>query len=484
MKVSRRALLGGAAAVASASVLTRSPRAQAQSKSTRADVVVVGAGYAGLAAAWQLQKAGLKVVVLEARDRVGGRVWSIDLKGGGWLDLGGQWLGATQDRFAALIQEMGCQTYPTPNFGDTLYRGVTSSDYYRVKADGSNWESVPGSDLIDEADEKLSAMVDQIDPKAPWQHPQAAIWDGLTFGQWLDQNVPDANARRFLIASVSYACASPQEISMLQLLFIIRACGGLAMLDGFEGAAQQDRIIGGAQVVAKRLAERLGSRIQFNQPVRKIRWSDRGVTVFTDQQAIAAQSVVIAVPPTLAGSIEYEPSLPTDRAQITQRWPQGCVIKVGMVFEEPFWRKDGLSGASIDYGSLVGETADSSTPPEYSKQGILTGFVYAETARQVLRLSARDRRQQLLASLQGRFGDRILKPVFYQEMNWAMQPWTKGCYAGYLAPGATYLFKSAVRDPIGPLHWAGTETASQWPTFIDGAIRSGERAAQAIFSQR
>jgi monoamine oxidase len=237
-------------------------------------------------------------------------------------------------------------------------------------------------------------------------------------------------------------------------------------------------VIGGTQLVAQRLAQKLAGTIRHGQPVRRLEWSDMGAVVHAETVSIAARRVILA--PRCAGAIEYEPSLPVSRVQVTQRWPQGSAIKLHMIYAEPFWRKDGLNGASFDYESIVGETADSSVPERYSSAGILTRFVYAAQARKVAPLAADERKKLLLEESAKRFGRKVLEPLSYYEANWSTQQRTRGCFTGFLAPGATVLFRSAVRDPVGPLHWAGTETATIWQSFIDGAIRSGERAAAEV----
>jgi monoamine oxidase len=268
---------------------------------------------------------------------------------------------------------------------------------------------------------------------------------------------------------------------MLQLGWLIRSCDGVDALFGFEDGAQQDRVVGGTQPVAQKIADRLGNAVKLGKPVRRIAVTNGGdATVYADGLVVHAKHVIVALPPNLAGAIEYEPSLPTARMQVTQRWPQGLVIKVSMLYSEPFWTKDGKSGTSFDYTAFMSETADSSNPEHISTAGILTGFVYADKAREILPKSKEEREARLLAEMVDRFGERAAKPVNYHETNWSMQQWTRGCFTGFLTPGATTLFKSAVRDHCGPIHWAGTETATEWPSFIEGAIRSGERAAKEI----
>jgi monoamine oxidase len=477
-KLSRREIVGGVVTgtiAAGAGVDTQAAPARS---GLRADVCVVGAGFAGLAAAYRLKQAGLTVIVLEARSRVGGRSWSVRMKDGTFVDFGGQWVGGTQDRFYALIKEMGGETYPSPGEDlPTLQRGIINTDEYHRLRDDTDTD-FPGGDIYSKARTALNDLAMTIDGTTPWMHPDAARLDGLTFAQYLREGVEDERARKLLAAEVaSVPCASPEEISILHLGWLIHACDGL---DAIFGPAQDDRIIGGSQTVARKAAEKLGGAIMFGAPVRKITWSDKGATVHSDQITVAARHVIVAIPPTLAGAIEYEPSLPVNRTQITARWPQGSVIKVAAIYHRPFWRDDGLAGASYDHISIVGETADSSNPETISKAGILTSYVYMDHARKVSLLSPEDRKKAILGELAKRFGDKALTPEHYHESNWTTDVWTRGGFTGFLTPGATCLLGPAMRAPVGPIHWAGTETSTQWPSFIDGAIRSGEREAAAI----
>jgi monoamine oxidase len=482
-KFSRRHVLGGGSALLIGAGLDgKAQNANAASANRgrqTADVCVVGAGYAGLAAAWQLKKAGAKVIVLEARNRVGGRTLTGPLEGGGWIDYGGQWVGPTQDRFYALIDEMGGKTYPTPDHGVSLERSILDPKrFQRLES-----KDYPGSKILNAAYDKVDTLAATLDVARPWAHPDAEALDAMTFAQWLKLNIENANARSLVGGVVgSVACASPSEISILEMAYLVRTCHGLDKLFNFKDGAQQDRVIGGTQPIAQELARRLGVAVRLGQPVRRIRWRDSslGAVVYSDEISVAARHVIICTPPNLAGAIEYDPSPPTDRVQLTQRWPQGLVIKVAMVYAEPYWRADGLNGASLDYQSVVGETADSGTPETYSTKGIMTGFIYSGQARKVAPLPAAERKRIVLNDMAERFGPKALSPIDYHEMNWSTQQWTRGCFTGFLTPGATTLFRSAVRDPVGPLHWAGTENSTDWPSFIDGAIKSGERAASEI----
>lgn len=480
--LSRRSFLrlGGGAAAASltGTVAHALPLDDASTTAATVDVCVIGAGFAGLAAAHAVRDAGGSVMVLEARDRVGGRTLSIRLPDGGWVDEGGQWVGAGHDRFYHWIKATGHTTYPSPNVGDALVRGPGGATWTRV---GDDWSTVPGMDRAEAMKARLQAMADTIDPEAPWAHPEAAAWDGMTLAQWLAREVPDDGLRHYMIGDMSYACASPEQISMLSFLSMVKQCVSFDKLNGFDDAAQQDRVIGGTQPVAQAMARMLGpARVRLRAPVRRVRWSATGCTVTADGITVQARHVIFAGPPTLMGAIECSPSLPCARAQVTQHWPQGLVIKVGMVYDRPFWRDAGLSGLSLDYTALVSETADSSAPPTHSRMGVLTGFLYTDDALTASRMPGPERRQRILEEMAARFGPQARTPVKVIEINWSTQVWTRGCYGGYLAPGALVHYRQAVREPVGPLHFAGTETSSVWPGFIEGAIRSGERAAKEV----
>ena len=483
-KFSRRQVLGGGSALLIGASLDAPAQARRRGP-PHYDVCVVGAGYSGLTAALRLKQAGASVIVLEARNRIGGRSLTAPVEGGGWIDLGGQWVGPDQNAYYGLIKEVGGETYHSYDTGKTLERSTLDPKEF-IRFGDELHDKYPGSERIEAAYNKVDKLAETIDPDRPWAQADAARLDAMTFAEWLEQNVDNDNVRALVGGVVaSVACASTSEISILEMAYLVRACHGLDKLFAFSGGAQQDRLIHGTQPIAQRVADRLGKgAVRLGQPVRSIKWSDKGAIVRSDALSVAARHVVVAIPPNLAGAIDYDPSPPTARVQVTQRWPQGLVIKVQMVYDEPYWRADGLNGASSDYLGVVGETADSGVPEKYSKKGIMTGFVYSDQARKVAVLPAAERRKAVLDNVAERFGPKAHRVIDYHEMNWSTQQWTRGCFTGFLTPGATTLFKSAVRDPVGPIHWAGTENSTVWPSFIDGAIVSGEREAKAIIKLR
>jgi monoamine oxidase len=479
--LSRRELvLAGAAGLAAPAVNAGEAHAAAARRRTgarrSADVVVVGAGLAGLTAARDLVARGRSVIVLEARDRVGGRTLNASVGGGQVVEVGGQWVGPTQDRIMALATSLGVRTFKTYTTGQqvlqyagtrSLFTGLIPPVGDAAVADTGHWLGLV---------QQLSATV-PLD--APWTAPRAAEWDAQTVETWKQANVPTAGGRfLFDLAVQAIFAAEPRDLSLLHFLFYCRAGGGLANLASTAGGAQDSRFVGGSQLVSIRLAARLGRRLVLRAPVRRIEQHSAGVRVHSDNGVYAARRVIVAVPPALAGRIDYQPILPGLRDQLTQRMPQGSVIKAEAVYATPFWRSQGLNGyANGDVGP-VKLTWDNSPPS--GRPGVLVAFVLGTEARALARRPAAARRAAVLAGLEGLFGPPAASPVRYIEHAWAEEEWTRGCYVGFMPPGVWSDYGDQLRAPVGRIHWAGTETATVWNGYMDGAVRSGERAAAAV----
>jgi monoamine oxidase len=441
------------------------------------DVVVVGAGFAGLTAARRLVEGGLDTAVLEARDRVGGRTLNADLGGGKVVEVGGQWVGPTQDAVLALARELGVETFPTYVDGANRleWRG-------RVRSYTGTIPRMNPAVLADVAQAQLRTdrMARRVPLEAPWQAPHAADWDGQTLESWLRRNVRTAGARELLTIGVEAVwAAQPGELSLLHALFYLHSGGGWSSLLDTRGGAQQDRFVGGSQRLALRMAAELGDRLRLSCPVVRIAYDDTGVTVTAATgETIRAGHAVVAVPPTLAGRIDYDPPLPAARDQLTQRVPMGAVTKCIAVYDEPFWRADGLSGQALSDRGPVRTIFDNS-PPE-GRPGVLLGFLEGRHARSWEQEPPDRRRDAVLDCFTRLFGPRAARPEHYLEQAWAQEPWSRGGYGGAVAPGAWTQLGPALRAPVGRLHWAGTETATRWNGYMDGAVRSGQRAAEEV----
>ncbi|MGH2485427.1 MAG: flavin monoamine oxidase family protein, partial [Ktedonobacterales bacterium] len=305
---------------------------------------------------------------------------------------------------------------------------------------------------------------------------EAALWDSQTLATWLDANVESEGARQLLTLGVEAVfSAEPRDLSLLHALFYIHSAGGLMELLSVTGGAQESRFLAGAQSVALALAGTLGERVLLETPVRAVVQDERGVRLEADGLAVRARRAIIAIPPTLAGRLRYQPPLPGHRDQLTQRVPMGTVAKVQCVYPTPFWRDEQLSGQASSDSGVARVTFDNT--PESGLPGILLCFVEGDEGRAWGRLEASARRAAVLTALIAYFGERAGDPVEYYEQSWAEEEYTRGCYAGYLPPGVWTTFGEALRASVGRLHWAGTETATVWNGYMDGAIQSGERAA-------
>lgn len=438
----------------------------------RSDVAIVGAGVAGLTAARELVRGGHEVVVLEARDRVGGRLLNGELPGGTPIEMGGQWIGPGQDRVGALVDELGLTTFPTYTRGRHIAelrgrRSVYSGQLPRVSplvlADLARLQLAMGR------------ATRAIPPDEPWLARDAGTLDGQTFATWLNRRLRTSGGRAFLrVITNAVFAAEPEDLSALWALFYIRAAGGLDALIDTEGGAQQDRIVGGSQRIAFSLAEGLGDRVVLGTPVTEVDWSAEGVRL----AGTHARRAIIAIPPPLAARIRFSPALPGDRDQLVQRMPMGRVIKVNVAYQEPFWRQNGFSGQATSDRRHVGVAFDN-TPPE-GNPGVLLGFLEGRHADAASRVSSSDRRRQVLDDLTGYFGPSAGNPIAYLEQDWAAEEYTRGCYGAFAGPMTLSRFGPALREPVGPLHWAGTETATQWAGYIDGAVESGRRTAREV----
>jgi monoamine oxidase len=448
-------------------------------KKGEADVAIVGAGLAGLTAARRLVDAGVEPVVVEARDRVGGRTLNHHIGDGKVVEVGGQWVGPTQRRMLALAQELGVDTFPTHDEGENViewrgdlkrYRGAIPRINPAILAD------------VAQAQVRLDRMARRVPLEAPWEADRARRWDAQTFATWLHRNVATAGARTVLELAVEAVWAQgPADLSLLHVLFYTHSGGGFDALIGTSGGAQQDRFVGGSQLVALRVAEALGSeRIALAAPVRRIAHGADGVTVASDGVEVRARRAIVALPPALAGRIAYDPPLPGYRDQLTQRMAQGSVIKCMAIYPEPFWRAEGLTGQATSDIGPVRVTFDNS-PPD-GAPGVLLGFLEGPQARALGRRTPAERRDAVVGCFTRLFGPRAASPDSYVERVWADEEWTRGCYGCAMPTGAWTEFGPALRAPIGPLHWAGAETATVWSGYMDGAVSSGERAAADIIT--
>jgi monoamine oxidase len=438
------------------------------------DVIVVGAGLAGLAAARALVAASREVIVLEARDRVGGRTLNHPIDDEHVVEVGGQWAGPTQTRLLELAEELGIETFPTYDEGEHLieWRGA-------LKRYTGSIPKINPVVLLDtlRVQRKLERLARTVSPEAPWTAPNARELDGQTFHTWLRRTARTKGTYTlFELGCEAVWAAEPHDVSLLHVLFYVSSAGTFDDLIGTSGGAQDRRFVGGSQRVSLAMAAELGERVRLSQPVTRIAHDAGGVQVGD----LRARHAIVAIPPALTCRIAYDPPLPGFRDQLVQRMPQGTVWKCMAIYDEPFWRAEGLTGQATSDAGPVRVTFDNS-PPD-GKVGVLLGFLEGDFARRAGRLSAEERRAEVIDCFGRFFGERAREPRDYVEKSWAEEEWTRGCYGCAMTTGAWTTFGEALRAPIGPIHWAGAEYATTWSGYMDGALRSGEAAAAAVLA--
>jgi monoamine oxidase len=444
------------------------------------DVCVIGAGYAGLTAARRLQQHGRTVAVLEARDRVGGRIWTQPLSDGTPIDRGGAWLNPRHDAVFALAAEVGVTTYKTYVAGSHLL------------VDGSRVRRYTGlipkiSPLaivtIALAQARLNRMAKQVPLEAPWTARRAGEWDERSVASWLAHSgVRRGIGRDLFETAVRGLMASDlHDTSFLQLLFLAHAHGGIDKLFSIEGGAQENMVDGGAGSIAALVAAELGDAVRLRAPVRAITQHEDRVDVGAEGVSVSARAAIVTVPPMLALEIAFEPTLSADRLALCRGSLGGAETKTLVVYDEPFWRRDGFSGQTSEPGSAAEVTLDAS--PSSGSPGVIASFTFGPVARRLAELDPAERRAAVLDALAARLGPRAAAPVDLVETQWWTEEWSRGCSMAHFRPGILTAHGPLLREPFGRVHWAGTETATVSHGAIDGAVRSGERAAAEVLDR-
>lgn len=443
------------------------------------DVVVVGAGVTGLTAAVRLQEAGRRVAVVEARDRVGGRLLT-DTVDGVRLEVGGQWVSPDQTALLAMLDELGLSTYSRYREGDAVYLG---RDGVRRTFQGEAFP-VPERTAaeVERLTKELDRLAHELDPLAPWEHHDAERLDRMSFAAWLAERSDDAEARDNVGLYIGPAMLTKPTHAFSALTAVLMA----ASAGGFRHLVDADfildrRVTGGLQQVPLRLAGRLTDPVRLGTPVTEIAWDERGAVVHAGAHRIRAGRVLLAVPPTLVNRIRFRPALPPVHLQLRQHQSFGLVIKLHLTYDTPFWRELGLSGTAFSPYALVHEAYDNTNediPGE--TRGTLVGFVSDERADRLLGLTAAERRAEVLASLAGYYGEQARHPVGYYESPWAADEWTAGAYATSFDIGSLTRYGRHLRADVGPLAFASSDIAGLGFQHVDGGIRMGEAVARRL----
>ncbi|MFN4146316.1 MAG: flavin monoamine oxidase family protein [Runella sp.] len=440
------------------------------------DVIIVGAGLAGLTAARRLAQNSQKILLLEARDRVGGRVHTQHFDDGSYVDLGAAWVGPTQTYIYDLAVELGIETFKTYDQG-------YSTQYFKGKLKRYRGLIPPlplGALLsLHFAIKKMNQLSQSVNLQQPWLSPHASVYDSQTLAHWIQHQMSFDTARRFFkVAAEAIWAADPSEISLLHALFYTKSGQNLEMLMNVRHGAQEERLVGGTQQLAEGLAKYIKKDIRLNSPVTDIIQKAASVTVSGPDFSYDAKRVVVAVPPPIAAKIAFSPPLPPARRQLSEQMMMGHVWKTYAIYDRPFWRDKKLNGLAATPEGYVTVTFDNS--PKDGSRGILMGFVLGQQARGFGKLLPHERQKEVLNSFATFFGEKARQPLRYLDHTWTTEEWSGGCYAGIMPPHLWTQAGEALRQPVGKIHWAGTETSDVWNGYMEGAIRSGERVAAEI----
>ena len=443
---------------------------------TRVDTAVIGAGFSGLAAGLRLAESKLEFAILEARDRVGGRSVT-DLRGAIPVEGGGQFVGPAQPHVHAWIKRFGKRVYEVYDQGDWLLD--LGGGWSRQSG---TWPQLP-RDEASELEQVLTALDDlaeQVPVDDPWNAPHAAEWDLATLEDWIRNNVQSPRVREFVRVSTEVLLAADWSVaSLLHCLFLVKALGGV---ESAIWTAQAQRVEGGTHALAEAAGNELGDRVFLNSVVERIIHDDELTVVeLRGGRRVEARNAIVAISPVLASRISFAPALPEPKANALAGMPNGDVVKSVAIYEEPFWRSDGLSGTALSVGNATSWIYDNCW--EDGRYGLLVGFALGSSSRKLRDLNPADRREATLSDFSSAFGPRALQITDFVDYAWQDEEFSAGCYSGYAPPGYWTGVGRQIPAPVGRLFWAGTESPGTWMSTLDGAIAAGRRAAdQAVAS--
>ena len=442
------------------------------------DVIVIGAGLAGLSAAAGLHARGRSVLVLEARDRIGGRVYTRHSASGEPVEMGAQWLNPGHDHMFELVERAGLELAP-PALGDSavMLEGRVS----RIAPDAD--PNQPGMTPFEVADLgqgllRLHRLADRVHDNQPWAEANAA-WLNQPFERWVRSNLRTPGGKAAFMHALGRAVGliSPESTLVATLQRVVGR--DLDSLAAVNAGLQQRRVQGGMAQVCDFLSRELGDAVHLGTVVDTVVVGEPAITVNTATgESFTGHDVVVAIPPRLVETITFEPPLPEWRSDLVKEVPQGNVIKAALVYDTPWWRQRGMSGqVGTDAGPLR-VMSDSSN--RGSKHGVLTGFFEGPEASGLGRWTVTLRERAFADTVRSVFGSDVPTPLEYIDVDWSSERFTGGCHGAHFAPSVWTAVASSLSAPEGRVHFAGAEYATRFTGYLEGALRSGKEAADRI----
>lgn len=431
----------------------------ASDAAVKTTVAVIGAGLSGLTAARELSRKGIDVVVLEAADRLGGRVLSETTPLGSRVDLGGQWIGHDHYRITALAAELGARKFTMHSEGLPAViagRRRLSFQSPSILMFGAALACV----------EALSRL------------PAPRRWNTVTLADAL-RRVPGRTPGRLLeVAALTSWTADPNRYSVQAATKMVRQQGGLRTMLSTTGGAQEALLVEGVGALVDGIAAELGDRVRPGHRVTSITQRSRDILLDTTAGRVQTAKVIVTVPPPTVRRISFDPPQSAHRDALARNTYMGSVYKAIAVYDSPFWRNR-CSGEFLVLDT-PGRAVFDTSPPE--GPGHLCVLVAGPEARALDHLDPAERRTALLSSLIDHVGPDVLNPVSWHEKAWHKDEFVGGGYVALPEPGTTEGFLPVDATPVGDIHWAGTETAADHAGYFEGAIESGTRAAAEVLA--
>lgn len=466
--ISRRRMLGITLAGSAGLLISRSPALASLARlGAGKSVVVIGAGFSGLACAHELKAAGYDVTVIDARERVGGRVLSFsDFVPGRNIEGGGELIGSNHPTWVNYAQKFGLEFLDVSEDADN--EAPIIMDGKRLSAEESEalWEE------MEAANSTLDAMAADIDADEPWKSPNAKELDSRTMQSWIDSlECSDLCKKAVSAENASNNGVPCDHASLLCMLAAVKGGG----LDKYWTDSEVYRCKGGNQQLAFKLAEAIGKeRIVLGLAVKEIDvGSDKTITRCADGRTLESDHVVVAVPPSVWGKLRISPALPASLS------PQmGINVKYLAHVKTKFWKEAHLAPDSFTDGpaSMTWDATDGQEGDSPAGLNCFSGGNAAAACRAFPKDQRDARYKELLGQLYPTFGDNFVASRF---MDWPSEPWTGAGYS-FPAPGQVTSIGPTLYNGIGRLHFAGEHTCYKFVGYMEGALNSGASLAKRI----
>ncbi|KAE8139717.1 hypothetical protein BDV38DRAFT_291004 [Aspergillus pseudotamarii] len=444
------------------------------------DVIVIGAGFSGLQAAYSAQQAGLSAAVVEARDRVGGKIWSVPLASGrGYAELGGAWINnSLQPRVWKYVERFGLEVVTQRLEGTAVMQENQDSRLEFPFGVTPDWS---------EAEKKnLEYIRDHIQAESLKPGLPSAQDDSVSLDQYVRNlgALPKVANMVNLWARVMHGLESTEESAAWFIDYCRRNKGLLAIRADDSTGGQYMRFKDGAQSIAEEIARLVGAQnIHLGSPVASINEHGSYVSVVTrDGKTFDAKKCILSIPSTMYRELNITPALPKPVQEVTDGTVLGDYNKAIVCYDRPWWRSEGFNGYFASYTGPVILARDTSV--DERNHFSLTCFVNGQPGRDWGKLYPHERRAVVLKQIAKIFNadanSEAFRPIEVFDQVWKHEEFSRGALAPVHAIGHLTKYASVYGKPVGNIHFVGTEYSTEWKGYMEGALCSGERGAREV----